>query len=102
MDGKYADFTHLMTRWPFPPAAEPIRAPCLHSSVGAAGLRKDQVNSVLTLAGKQIAKLRGTARIGPQPAVNLYDLWLLSRAQSWYWYKTAGVGDLTTSSLIAR
>jgi hypothetical protein len=30
---------------------------------GTAELRTDRANSVLTLAGKQIAKLRGTARI---------------------------------------
>jgi hypothetical protein len=112
--GKYADFTHLMTRWVealvrsgqflqqmdpdtgefspdrgvYSPAMlalfdfvwrlygvrpcgdtiewtcrQPEDAGSTTAQWGTAELRTDRVNSALTLAGKQIAKIRGTARI---------------------------------------
>jgi hypothetical protein len=65
-------------------------------------LRADRVNSLLTLAGKQIARLRGTARSVTTTGGKLVRLIATEPRASPYRYKTEGVRKLITSSLIAR
>jgi 3-deoxy-D-arabino-heptulosonate 7-phosphate (DAHP) synthase len=64
-------------------------------------LRMDRVISVLTLAGKQIAKIRESARIVTTTGAKLVRLIATEPRASPYRYKTEEVRKLITSRLLA-